>query len=74
LRTSAASTFAHSFYNPSLHSIGVDSILDSLSDKERKRQEAMFEFIATEASYVRDLQLIVGVRRCCLTCDLSAFW
>lgn len=42
--------------------IGDQSILASLSDKERKRQEAMFEFIATEASYVRDLQLIVGVR------------
>lgn len=46
---------------PPLCRIADQGILDSLSDKERKRQEAMFEFIATEASYVRDLQLIVGV-------------
>ena len=29
---------------------------------ERKRQEAIFELINTEAAYVRDLQLIVEVR------------
>lgn len=29
--------------------------------KERKRQEAIFELISTEAAYVRDLQLIVEV-------------
>lgn len=32
-----------------------------MDDRERKRQESIFEFIATESSYVRDLQLIVGV-------------
>lgn len=37
------------------------SVLSTMSDEERKRQEAIFEFIATEGSYVRDLQLIVGV-------------
>ena len=35
------------------------SVLETMSDKERKRQEAIFEFIATEATYNRDLQLIV---------------
>lgn len=33
-----------------------------IPDRERKRQEAIFEFIATEIAYVRDLQLIVEVR------------
>lgn len=37
------------------------SVLSTMSDQERKRQEAIFEFIGTEGSYVRDLQLIVGV-------------
>jgi actin cytoskeleton-regulatory complex protein PAN1 len=53
--------------------------LEGLPDKERKRQEvgrlyalgklhymssqAIFELIATEAAYVRDLQLIVEVSR-----------
>ncbi|BEJ13329.1 hypothetical protein CspHIS471_0305030 [Cutaneotrichosporon sp. HIS471] len=37
------------------------SVLSTMSDTERKRQESIFEFISTEASYVRDLQLIVGV-------------
>ena len=36
-------------------------VLSSLSDKERKRQEAIFEFIATESTHVRDLQIIVEV-------------
>lgn len=35
--------------------------LEDIPAKERKRQEAIFEFIATEAAYVRDLQLIVEV-------------
>lgn len=37
------------------------SVVTTMSDRERKRQESIFEFIATESSYVRDLQLIVGV-------------
>ncbi|WWC98979.1 hypothetical protein V866_005873 [Kwoniella sp. B9012] len=37
------------------------SVLGTMSDRERKRQEAIFEFIATEAGYGRDLQLIVEV-------------
>lgn len=36
-------------------------VLASMSDQERKRQESIFEFIATEATYNRDLQLIVQV-------------
>ena len=36
-------------------------VLESMGDQERKRQEAIFEFIATEAAYNRDLQLIVQV-------------
>ncbi|ORX36220.1 hypothetical protein BD324DRAFT_627945 [Kockovaella imperatae] len=36
-------------------------VLESMGDRERKRQEAIFEFIATEAAYNRDLQLIVEV-------------
>lgn len=37
------------------------SVLETMPPQERKRQEAMFELIATEASYVADVQLIVGV-------------
>ncbi|TXT04229.1 hypothetical protein VHUM_04227 [Vanrija humicola] len=37
------------------------SVLSTMTGEERKRQEAIFEFIATESSYVRDLQLIVNV-------------
>ena len=37
------------------------SVLDEMPIKERRRQEAIFELIATEAAYVRDLQLIVEV-------------
>ncbi|KAI0046421.1 hypothetical protein FA95DRAFT_1606924 [Auriscalpium vulgare] len=35
--------------------------LEGLPERERKRQEAIFELIATEAAYVRDLQLIVEI-------------
>ena len=36
-------------------------VLASMSDRERKRQEAIYEFITTEGAYNRDLQLIVQV-------------
>ncbi|KAF4578312.1 hypothetical protein EYR36_000119 [Pleurotus pulmonarius] len=35
--------------------------LQGIPPNERKRQEAIFEFITTESAYVRDLQLIVEV-------------
>ena len=38
-----------------------EGVLKSMSDRERKRQEAIFEFISTESTYNRDLQLIVEV-------------
>ncbi|TFY81602.1 hypothetical protein EWM64_g2415 [Hericium alpestre] len=37
------------------------SALEGMPARERSRQEAIFELIATETAYVRDLQLIVGV-------------
>lgn len=37
------------------------SVLETMTPRERKRQEAIFEFIATEGAYNRDLQLMVGV-------------
>ncbi|WVQ83634.1 hypothetical protein IAT38_005775 [Cryptococcus sp. DSM 104549] len=37
------------------------TVLDTMDSRERKRQEAIFEFIATESAYNRDLQLIVEV-------------
>ncbi|TFY54721.1 hypothetical protein EVG20_g9594, partial [Dentipellis fragilis] len=37
------------------------SALEGMAPRERSRQEAIFEFIATEAAYVRDLQLIVEI-------------
>lgn len=38
------------------------SVLETMDKRERKRQEAIFEFVATEIGYNRDLQLIVEVR------------
>lgn len=38
------------------------SALEEIPNLERKRQEAIFELISTEADYVRDVQLIVEVR------------
>ncbi|KAK0227784.1 hypothetical protein IW262DRAFT_1445704 [Armillaria fumosa] len=35
------------------------SALDGIPPKERRRQEAIFELIATETAYVHDLQLVV---------------
>ncbi|KAL1919154.1 uncharacterized protein VTP21DRAFT_2536 [Calcarisporiella thermophila] len=35
------------------------SVLGSISVEERKRQEAIFELIQTERSYLRDLQIII---------------
>ncbi|EJU05869.1 hypothetical protein DACRYDRAFT_113893 [Dacryopinax primogenitus] len=35
--------------------------LEGMPDRERKRQEAIFELINTEDTYVRDLQLIVEI-------------
>ncbi|KAH9053752.1 hypothetical protein EDB87DRAFT_1650194 [Lactarius vividus] len=37
------------------------SALEGLPGRERRRQEAIFELIATEGAYVRDLQLIVEI-------------
>ncbi|KAF9650631.1 hypothetical protein BDM02DRAFT_1351141 [Thelephora ganbajun] len=37
------------------------SALDGIPPQERKRQEAIFELIITESSYVRDLQLVVEI-------------
>ncbi|KAM0752107.1 hypothetical protein T439DRAFT_379225 [Meredithblackwellia eburnea MCA 4105] len=37
------------------------SALDNLPDRERKRQESIFEFITTEQSYVKSLQLLIEV-------------
>lgn len=35
--------------------------LEAISHDERKRQEAIFELIATERSYLNDLQMIINV-------------
>lgn len=40
------------------------SALEGIPKEERKRQEAIFELISTEADYVRHVQLIVKVRGC----------
>lgn len=36
--------------------------LEAIAPEERKRQEAIFELIATEKSYLNDLQMIINVR------------
>lgn len=52
---------APSSSGPTWSSVVDPSVLETMSDRERKRQEAIFELIATEGAYVRDLQLIVEV-------------
>ncbi|WVN89977.1 uncharacterized protein L203_105207 [Cryptococcus depauperatus CBS 7841] len=42
-------------------SLVESSVLETMDSHERKRQEAIFEFISTEIAYNRDLQLIVEV-------------
>ncbi|KAI8807711.1 Dbl homology domain-containing protein [Cladochytrium replicatum] len=37
------------------------SLVSQISNEEKKRQEAIFELIVTEGSYVRDLQLVVEI-------------
>jgi hypothetical protein len=37
--------------------------LEAIPQDERKRQEAIFELIATEKSYLNDLQMIINVRK-----------
>lgn len=50
----------HSF-GTSWASLVDKSALEGIPKMERRRQEAIFELISTEADYVRDLQLIVGL-------------
>jgi len=37
-------------------------VLSALSEKEKKRQEVIFELIQTEKDFVRDLDIIINVR------------
>ncbi|KDQ59802.1 hypothetical protein JAAARDRAFT_56764 [Jaapia argillacea MUCL 33604] len=48
-------------FGSSWSSLVDKAVLEDMPAAERRRQEATFELIATEAAYVRDLQLIVGV-------------
>lgn len=48
------------------------SALEEIPKQERKRQEAIFELISTEADYVRDVQLIVEVGSFLAT--MNVFW
>lgn len=51
-----------SVFGSSWASLVDRSALEEIPKQERRRQEAIFELIATEADYVRDLQLVVEVR------------
>ncbi|KAG1741756.1 Rho family DH domain-containing guanine nucleotide exchange factor [Suillus paluster] len=50
-----------SSFGTSWASLVDKSALEGIPKMERRRQEAIFELIFTEADYVRDLQLIVGL-------------
>ncbi|KAI0668336.1 hypothetical protein C8Q78DRAFT_1173775 [Trametes maxima] len=50
---------ADTAFGSSWASLVDKSALEEIPTAERKRQEAIFELIVTEAAYVRDLQLIV---------------
>lgn len=58
---SSQGTSASPMGTTSWSSIVGPSALEMIPDKERKRQEAIFELIATESAHVRDLQIIVEV-------------
>jgi len=58
---SSSSTNNDPGFGSSWASLVDKSALQEIPPNERKRQEAIFEFIATEATYVRDLQLIVEI-------------
>ena len=49
------------FGNLSWTSTVGSSIVESMTTEETKRQEAIFELIATEQNYVRDLQVILDI-------------
>ncbi|TKA51640.1 hypothetical protein B0A53_05517 [Rhodotorula sp. CCFEE 5036] len=52
---------ASGIFGSSWSSLVDESALADLPDRERKRQEACYEFIATEQSYVQSLQLVIEV-------------
>ncbi|KAH9842454.1 uncharacterized protein C8Q71DRAFT_732931 [Rhodofomes roseus] len=56
---SAAGAEVDSAFGSTWASLVDKSVLEDIPTKERRRQEAIFELILTEAAYVRDLQLIV---------------
>lgn len=47
--------------NQSWASLIDPSALENVPEMERKRQEAIFELIATESTYVQGLQLVIEV-------------
>ncbi|BGO93264.1 hypothetical protein NBRC10512_000083 [Rhodotorula toruloides] len=52
---------ASGVFGTSWSSLVDESALEGLPDSERKRQEAIFELVATEQSYVQSLQLVIEV-------------
>ncbi|GAA5977335.1 hypothetical protein JCM10908_004943 [Rhodotorula pacifica] len=52
---------ASGVFGSSWSSLVDESALADLPDRERKRQEACYELIATEQSYVQSLQLVIEV-------------
>ncbi|KAI0085934.1 hypothetical protein BDY19DRAFT_963763 [Irpex rosettiformis] len=61
MKDSASSVSSDSEFGATWASLIDKSALEEIPPKERRRQEAIFELIATEGAYVRDLQLIVEV-------------
>ena len=64
LNSDISDNTAHQFASQDITQLTWPSLIDSktlssLSTDERKRQESIFELIKTEATYVRDLQLVV---------------
>lgn len=61
MRLQDGASASDSDFGKTWSSLVEPSVLETMSPRERKRQEAIFEFIATEGAYNRDLQLMVGV-------------
>ena len=66
--SSALMTVPLPFFSLSDHFTGADSVtsdvLNTVSDQERKRQEAIFEVVTSERHYVGSLNLVQEVRSC----------
>ncbi|XP_072035807.1 uncharacterized protein [Amphiura filiformis] len=59
-KVSVTSSVLHRSYWCELREVVKSGVLQEMSDEEKKLQEAMFELITSEASYLRSLNLVIS--------------